>query len=355
MKKFCKALTLLLICVLGTGCSITGQKAETVIEDGYFFYYINEDETELVKEPYEPKEETTDAMLQELMQLLKNPDEDKSEENNEINLLPSKVKINSHTIGKGILTIDFSEEYKKMSTVREILTRAGVVKTFIQVPDIRYVQFTVSGKPLTDSKGKEIGPMNEEFFIEYSGNGDSTYQYAVLTLYFTDEDGTFLIPEKRRVYYNSNMSLEQVVLQQLIEGPRKEGNYPTLPADCDVLNTVTSDDTCYINFDYEFLEGFLPVQEDIPIYSIVNSLTDVCGTGRVQISVEGDSKAVFRETMSLNQFFMKNEELIDPQLQEQQEETEGKEEEKTSESQEKEGTEDTEKNTEETKQTKKEE
>lgn len=353
MKKLFKALTLLIICVLGTGCSITGQKDETVIEDGYFFYYINEEETELVKEPYEPKEETTDAMLQELMQLLKNPDEDKSEEDNEINLLPSKVKINSHTIGKGILTIDFSEEYKKMSTVREILTRAGVVKTFVQVPDIRYVQFTVSGKPLTDSKGKEIGPMNEEFFIEYSGNGDSTYQYAVLTLYFTDKDGTFLIPEKRKVYYNSNMSLEQVVLEQLIEGPRKEGNYPTLPSDCDVLNTVTSDNTCYINFDYEFLEGFLPVQEDVPIYSIVNSLTDVCGTGRVQISVEGDSKAVFRETMSLNQFFTKNEELIDPQLKEQKQETVGEEtEEKASESEDKEKTEN---NTKETKQTEKKE
>ena len=51
-----------------------------------------------------------------------------------------------------MLVIDFSAQYHEMSRAREVLTRAGIVKTFLQVPDIHRVRFTVEGQELTDSR-----------------------------------------------------------------------------------------------------------------------------------------------------------------------------------------------------------
>ena len=55
----------------------------------------------------------------------------------------------------------------------------------------------------------------------------------------------------------------------------------------------------------------LDIQQEIPVYSIVNSLIAAGNVQKVQISVNGDSKVVFRESMSLNQFYEKNPELVE--------------------------------------------
>lgn len=65
-----------------------------------------------------------------------------------------------------------------------------------------------------------------------------------------------------------------------------------------------------MNFDDTFVDGALAVQESIPIYSIVNSLIDACQIKQVQISVNGESKLTFRETMNLNKFYKKNKKLV---------------------------------------------
>ena len=52
-----------------------------------------------------------------------------------------------------------------MSRTRELLVRTGVVKIFIQIPGIDSVEIYVGKKPLTNSKGEEVGAMNVMFKI----------------------------------------------------------------------------------------------------------------------------------------------------------------------------------------------
>lgn len=103
------------------------------------------------------------------------------------------------------------------------------------------------------------------------------------------------------------------------------GNYETLPEDLNLLNVVTSNDTCYVNFDQSFVEEALAVQEQIPVYSIVNSLVDVCQVKQVQFLVNGEKDVVFRESMDLKQPYEKNTELVDQvkmeEIQEEEEES----------------------------------
>lgn len=307
MKKFWISMALLLL-VSGvlTGCKADLHKKQ-IKEAKYHLYYISSDETELVQEIYEPKEETPQAMLKELMQFLK------ADEASDgcLPLLPADVKVTTHAITEGTLTLDFNEAYSGMSPTREVLTRAGVVKLFVQLPDIKYVKFTVEGKELTDSKGMPISIMNNETFVEYSGENINSYQYATIDLYFTNQDGTKLIPEERTVYYNSNVPLEKVVLEQLMKGPTTEGLYPTLPSHFTILGVTVDSGNCYFNLDSAFMDDALPLADSsIAIYSIVNSVVDACRAKKVQISINGENNLVFKDSIQLDQFFAKESKLI---------------------------------------------
>ena len=71
MKKSVSILLLaVLICSLFAGCSIETKTQSGTEESKYNFYYLNAAETVLKEEPYEPKEETTEFMVKDLLQKL---------------------------------------------------------------------------------------------------------------------------------------------------------------------------------------------------------------------------------------------------------------------------------------------
>lgn len=64
--------------------------------------------------------------------------------------------------------MDFSKEYYDMKPTEEILTRAAIAKTLLQLS--QYVTFTVDGKPLVDASGANVGAMNLDSFVEIREN-----------------------------------------------------------------------------------------------------------------------------------------------------------------------------------------
>ncbi len=310
MKKYiCAMLALIAACVSLSGCRIeTEDTSQAEEESGYYFYYLNSDETELCRESYTPAEEDTSYMVKDLMQRLGK----KAKEGEDINLLPDDVSINSYDLQSNILVIDFNGKYNDMNRAREVLVRAGMVKTFLQIPEIEIIRFTVNGEELLDSKNQPVGDMTEDTFVEYSDEDMDAYRYDTFTLYFTDKSGQYLVEEKRNVYYKRSLTKERVVLEQLAKGPMVKGNYPTIPGNAMALSVTTSDNVCYVNMDRNFQIYALEVAEEIPVYSIVNSLVDACDAEKVEISVEGNTDGNFRDTMALYKFYEKNEDLILP-------------------------------------------
>ena len=220
MKKSVSILLLAaLICSLFAGCSIETKIQSGTEESKYSFYYLNASETVLKEEPYEPKEETTEFMVKDLMQKLGK----KEVPDGGVSLLPEEVSINSYDVQDDLLVIDFSKEYSDMSKVREIMTRAGIVQTLLQVPDITKICFTVAGQALKNSRNEEIGEMTGKTFAEYFGKDTESYRYDTFTLYFADKSGKKLVKEVRNVYYRRSLPKERIVLEQLAKGPMEEG------------------------------------------------------------------------------------------------------------------------------------
>ena len=53
------------------------------------------------------------------------------------------------------------------------------------------------------------------------------------------------------------------------------------------------------------------VTPEVTIYSIVNSLVELSGVNKVQISVNGSTDVIYMETVPLSQVFERNLEIMD--------------------------------------------
>lgn len=290
---------LLLLC----GCS---EKDRVKREGEYDLYYTNIEVTGLSKEIYAAEGTTPETLIPELLEALDHA----PEENTHFILLSDTVRVENYTYDGSMVTLYMSKAYGEMPKTKEVLVRAGLVRTLVQIDGVNSVQIFVGGIPLKDSKGNEIGPMNARAFIENSGKEINSYNTTNIELFFTNAEGNRLVSESRSLYYSSNVLLEQIIVEQLILGPKMEDRFATLPSTARVLSVTVVEDVCYVNLDKTFLEQPLSVQQEIPIYSISQSLIQNCKVNRVQIAVEGETELIFRESMALNQLYEKNNALL---------------------------------------------
>ena len=126
-----------------------------------------------------------------------------------------------------------------------------------------------------------------------------------MVLYYGNGEGKALLTEVREVVYSSTLSLERVVMNQLIEGPKEEGMTATLPKNLKVQGVSVRDGICYVDFDAIFLEEPVNVTDQVEIYSIVNSLTELPNVLQVQLTVNGSPDVMLRNNISLASRFEK--------------------------------------------------
>ena len=290
-------MALVLGAVAFSGCG----KKET--ESKYKIYYINEEQGEVLAESFVPSEETTQTMLEEMTEKLNKKNAEGHTQ------LPENIEIQSCVDDDGMIRVDFNQEYHDLNPVDEVLLRASIVKDYVQIPNIYLVTITAEGTPIVDSQGQEIGAMSLDSFLENTGKEIMAYQYKELNLYFTNEEGNQLVPEARQVYYNGNTPIEKVIVEQLLRGPGESGHYATLPSDTRIVGVSVADGIAYVNLGKQFVDEALPVDAQIPIYSIVNSLIDAGNVSQVQISINGDTSLLFKDKVDMNQLFQVNHEL----------------------------------------------
>lgn len=295
-------LTLLLACLLA-GCD----GREPVREKGeYYLYYTDINETGLEREVYKAKGTTKEELVTELLVMLTKQPSDSSH----MNLLNGDIQIQNYRYEEGNVELDMSAQYGGLHRNKEVLIRAGLVRTMVQIDGVDSVSILVAGEPLTNSKGVTLGKLTESSFVENSGKEINAYQNTTLTLYFANGDGNRLLKENRKLYYSSNVPLERVVVEEIVKGPKTENHFATVPAGSIVLGVTVADGICYVNLGKNFADQALSLQQDIPIYSIVNSLIDNCNVSQVQIAIEGESNYTYRESMDLNQLYTKSTQLI---------------------------------------------
>ena len=283
-------LILCLACLLLLGgCRKKEEVHPTAGEDGvYQIYYLNSTRTGLASVSYQT--ETTDAeiLIGELAgQILAAPENPEYQA-----VLSDKVEFLDINRDNNVLTLNFNQEYMNMKASREILCRAALAKTFTQVEGVDYISINCEGQPLLDMHGNPVGAIAGSDFVDSISDVNS-YEKVELTLYFANEEKDGLVAEKREVFHSMNTSLERLVVEQLLAGSQN-GGLSVMPK----------------NLDSGFISGDTDVAEYIPIYAIVDSLTELQTVNKVQITVNGSADVTYRNVISLAQPLEREEKYI---------------------------------------------
>lgn len=277
-------------------CSGTGGKS------GFRIYYLNEARNGLVDREYSLKSSNTDDRINEIIDQL-------SADSGDVDygrLFPEDVRIEKFTLQYGILNIYFNSAYAELDKIEEVLCRGGIAQTFLQLADVKGVGFYVDNKPLTGSDGQPVGVMTDDSFADNPGKEMQNIEERNLTLYFASADGKSLTKEVQKVYYNSNTSVEKLVVERLIRGPQTKGSKATIPEGTQLINISVMDGACLVNFDEGFLAQNFGISEQVVIYSIVDSLTELPSVKTVQISVDGDTNRTYRDKYPLSKQYERN-------------------------------------------------
>lgn len=305
MKKWLGVICMLLLALVLTGCGDDGESGneqQNILQ----VYYINRDETNIRALEYNLQETDTLKSVEEVLEVLRTAPEEKELKAT----LFAEVEVKSYVLTDAKLIIDFSSSYRQMIPTTEVLVRAALVRTLTQIKGIQTVEFKMEGENFLDHAGIVVGAMTAEQFIDNTGTEINAYEVATLQLYFANKEGTELVPVSQTVEYNTNISLEKLVIEQLIKGPTGLDSYPTINPSTKLINVTVTDGTCYVNLDQTFLTQVYMVSSEVTIYSIVNSLVELENVNKVQILINGDSNVRYRESLSLNTTFGRNLDLI---------------------------------------------
>ena len=294
----------LLTLVLLSG--MTGCAREEKEDSGLLLYYLNEDLSSLNTLSYLMEDGKSKAdlspqeMADDMLEQLATPSGDVR------SIAPiQNFTVTGTTLQNGTLTVFLSSDYEELETVREILTRAALVNTLCQIDGVDSVSFLCGDHPLTNEDGSVVTAMNSDMFIFNSGKEIMNYEKVRLHLYFANEDGDQLVDTYRNVVYNSNISMERLVVEQGLKGPNSDVVFPTLNPAAKVLSVTTRDGVCYVNLDQAFLTEPYGVTSQVAIYSLVNSLTELSSVSAVQITIEGKTGKAFMDS-SLSSAFERN-------------------------------------------------
>ncbi|SFQ32692.1 germination protein M [Lachnospiraceae bacterium XBB1006] len=302
MKRKFGALVLCVILFL-TGCQNPVSKKQ---EPDTCVYYLNTEGDKIEPVAYEFQNTSVKGRVRELLkQLRKTPGEGRQP------ALPSDVMLVANTLEKKQLTLYFNDSYEEMSVVREVLARAAIVRTLLQIEEIDYVSFYVADAPLKDNSGRFVGAMGRDTFVENVGQKINSITEQTYTLYYANKSGKKLVPVKRDVYAMSSVSSERTILEQLMDVEPNATYHSVIPKGTKLVSTSTIDGVCLVVFDEGFLKQNYSLREDVVIYGIVNSLCELPTVNKVQISVKGEAGIVYREKFSLDEYYERNLDLVE--------------------------------------------
>ncbi len=306
MKKIRRVLSLILISAMAISLFGCGED-KTEDTSGMYVYFINKAGDELTKEEYRVKSDNVNSQITDLLDALSKDGDEKDDKA----AVPNNVIVNGFKLENGIITVDFNSEYNQLENQREVMCRAAVVLTLIQINAVDGIAFTVDDKPFEKVAGTKLGVMDASSFVSMLRGGDDQFARSDFLLYFGNEDGSKLKKYELKNANYGNKTKEEFIVDKLISGPNKDGYTATLNKDIKLRSVSSSNNICYVDFDESFLTERSGVLDEVCIYSIVNSLCELNDIHEVQITVNKESDVLYHKKISLREPFIRNLDLVE--------------------------------------------
>ena len=302
-KRFISACLLLVLAtaVFLAGChkdkaTVTPGEGEIVI------YYSNASCSRLISKIYTPQHEQTVELARELYAKMQEGGYEDT-----IPAVAADITISDISLSGNTMSLALQGPWDTMRAPNRMLFLAAVTRTLTQLKDVDGILFTMNGEALTDESGNMMGVLRSASFVDNAVDNPEDYREAVIALYFANEAMDGLVKVERTVVYRSSSSMERIVVEQLLRGPEDSGAKASLPNTASLLSINVRDGVCYVNFDSKFITEVLGSYDYVPVYSVVNSLTELPNVDKVQISINGSSETGFqRDILSFAIPFTRN-------------------------------------------------
>ncbi len=134
---------------------------------------------------------------------------------------------------------------------------------------------------------------------------DEQMRQTIVTLYYKNKETNELMPEGRIIDSKDLLADPYTkLIELLIEGPKNENSERAIPEGTRVIKTELKDDVLYVDLSKEFIDNHKGGEEaeNLSIYSIVNTVTELNEVNSVKILINGredqsfnDNKINFRD------------------------------------------------------------
>ncbi|HJC31969.1 MAG TPA: GerMN domain-containing protein [Candidatus Anaerobutyricum faecale] len=300
LKKISLLLLVLMLAAAGGGCASaentsTETKKETTADDKtILLYYLNASGDGFYTEEY-TLENTDDALMASYEVVSRLSDTENNRTDTYKPAISAGVAVNSIVLDGVEETVDMGGGYRQLKDSEEILLRAAVVKSLVQIKGVDSVRFTINGDSLLGSDDNPIGAMNADTFILEEEAGKLFGNDEKVTLYYADMDGDNLVEYKTNLEATDNMPMETRVLLELMKVPDGLDAQSPLPSDLLINQTQIHNGVCYVDLSKD-IENVLPgVEEKVMVYAMVNTITSLGNATSVQFTVEGEKMKSLRD------------------------------------------------------------
>ncbi len=295
--------TILLLMTL-SGCAGTDAAFDP---DAVYVYDLSADMTHIEPSVYHlyPDESLSDNVGALLQRIIDGPSGNRVR-----SVIPQEITSVTYIMGSQTVNVNFNGAFNEMLPERKVLCEAAIVRTLCRLDDVYAVSFSVEGLPVCDSQNVPIGLLTPDSFVENDGSMINAYERAELHLFFADESGQKLVEKTQTVTYNSNIPMDRLVVDNVVQGPRSTDAFATINPATVVNSVTTRDGTCYVNLSKDCKNRITNVSDAVLVYSIVNSLTRLGNINKVQILIDGDMNESIGD-IALSSPFERNLEMIE--------------------------------------------
>ncbi|MBS4026761.1 MAG: GerMN domain-containing protein [Clostridia bacterium] len=144
-------------------------------------------------------------------------------------------------------------------------------------------------------------------------NPNPSQEKFTAKVYFSDQDAMFLVPEEQKIA-KDNRSQAELLVDRLIAGPTETGHGSVIPEGTKLLSLEIVEGIAYVNFSREVKTNHWggSAGENMTIYSVVNTLTQLPEVDRVQFLIDGEKEeSIWGHSYTMEPFEF-NKELVDP-------------------------------------------
>ena len=187
------------------------------------------------------------------------------------------------------LKISFYPSLEDLSLLERTTLIISVVHTMRELEFIEYIVFYEGYEELLGADGQPFGPRNRSNTPLGSEMPQSASIY--ITLFYPDEEMRGLVAELRSVPFDpAQTNIETLVINNLLQGPQTEGLVAIFSEEVALNNNVSSmGELVVVDFASTFRDtmGRGSTSEQMAVFSIVNTLTELEGIERVRFFIEG--------------------------------------------------------------------